>query len=74
MNVLYNSENEYQQHSQAIHSLAGQYHIKESLVREIYEKALKDLLQKARLRKYLLILVSRHVKDLLCKSGLAQPK
>jgi len=74
MNVLYHSENEYQQHSQAIHSLAGQYHIKEPLVREIYEHVLKELLLKAKFRKYLIVLVPRHVKGLLSKYKRAQTK
>jgi len=65
MFALYQNDNEYQQHSQAIHSLATEYHIKESRVREIYEGALSELLQKAKFRKFLLILVTRHVKALL---------
>ena len=70
MSILYRSKNEYQQHSNAIHSLADEYHIKESFVREIYEGVLNDFQSKAKFRKYLLILVTRHVKELLYKSKL----
>ena len=65
---LYQNDNEYQQHSQAIQSLALQYQLKESKVREIYEGVLGELLHKARFRKFLLILVTRHVKVLLNRS------
>lgn len=74
MNILYRSESDYKQHANAIHSLAEQYHIKESSVREIYEDVLNDFQSKARLKKYLLILVTRHVKELLYKSKLISKK
>jgi len=67
MFALYQNDNEYQQHAHAIHDLADQYHLKESLVREIYESVLKDLLQTARFRKYLQILTTRTAKKLLVK-------
>ena len=65
MRALYRSNNEYLQHSHAIHSLANLYHVKESLVREVYEKVLQDFVSTAKLRKYLIILVPRQVKNLL---------
>lgn len=71
MFALYENENEYQQHSHAIHSLANRYQIKEALVREIYEVILKDLLKTAKFRKYVLILATRNAKKLLCKLALS---
>lgn len=68
MHVLYRTDSEYKQHSDAIHLIADQYHINESQVREVYEKVLDDLLKTAKFRKYLLILATRHVKQLLCKT------
>lgn len=67
MRALYSSDNEYLQHSNAIHSLANQHHITESRVREIYEVILQEFKSKAKFKKYLLILVTKHVKDLLKK-------
>jgi len=64
---LYINDNEYQQHSEAIHLLADQYHINEPFVREVYEKILKDLSHKAKFRKYLIVLVARQVKEFLRK-------
>ena len=66
---LYQNDNEYQQHSHAIQSLASRYNLKESVVRRLYEGQLRKFLQKARFRKYLPVLVSRRVKDLICKSS-----
>lgn len=63
--VLYRNDNEYKQHSSAIHSLAEQYHVQEPFVREIYEETLKTLQEKAKFRKYLTILVSRQVQEML---------
>ncbi len=65
MVALYSDKNEYQQHAEAIHKLASQFHAQESQVRDLYEKILSDLLETARFKKYLLILVSRRVKDIL---------
>ncbi len=74
MYVLYHSDNEYQQHSKAILSIAEQYQLKEAVIRKIYENVLKDLQAKARLKKFLLVLVTRHVKELLHKSRRVSPK
>jgi len=68
MCALYFSDNEYQQHSQAICSLSSRHHLSEKNVRNIYEKVLKDFVDKAKFRKYLIVLVSRRVNDILRKS------
>lgn len=74
MYALYRSEKEYLQHSKAIHSIAEQYHLKEALIREIYEDELKDLQKTSRLKNFLSILVTRHVKEFLYKSKLIASK
>ena len=71
---LYINDSEYQQHSHAICALANQFHIKESLVRDIYEKTLEELVSKARFRKYLSILATRHVKNILVRNNQANLK
>ena len=62
---LYYSDKEYQQHSQAIHAIAEQYHINEDLVKELYEDELRKLKITAKLKQYLSVLVVRHVKEIL---------
>ncbi len=74
MYVLYRSEKEYQQHSKAIHSIADHYKLKEALIREIYEGELKDLQKTSRLKNFLSVLVTRHVKEFLYKSKLITSK
>lgn len=61
MDPLYGSVQEQNQHSSAIHAIALQYHMQESLVREIYEQDLKTLKSAANIKSYLSVLVSRHV-------------
>ena len=68
MYALYHNDNEYKQHAQAIHLIADQYHIKESQVRELYEAILQRLQMKAKCKKFLSVLVTRHVKEHLQKS------
>lgn len=70
MIALYHTDQEFLQHSKAIHSIADQYHLKETLIREIYEKQLKQLQITAKFKNYLSVLVTRHVKEALHKSGL----
>lgn len=65
---LYQNDNEYQQHSHAIQLIAVKYRLKESVVRRLYEKHLRALLHKAKFRKYLPVLVSRRVRDLIRES------
>ena len=67
MSVLYHTDNEYKQHSQAIHLIAIQYHLKESQVRGLYEDILEKLQMKARCKNFLSVLTTRHVHDVLRK-------
>ena len=67
MDTLYGSVQEQKQHSSAIHAIAQQYHVQESLVREIYEQDLKTLKPAAHIKSYLSVLVSRHVIERIRK-------
>lgn len=69
MSNLYQSDKEFQQHSKAIHTIADQYHIQESQIREIYETELSKLQVAAKFKQYLSVLAMRHVKEMLHKSG-----
>lgn len=69
MHPLYGSPQEQKQHSSAIHAIAQQYHIQESLVRKIYEDDLKILKPTAQIKGYLSVLVSRHVIEYI-RNGL----
>lgn len=73
MHITYNSELEHLQHSNAITSIAEQYHIKEILIRELYEDELKKLQLTAKLKNFLPVLATRHVKEMLYRSGLISP-
>jgi len=64
---LYLSDKESQQHLKEIHAIAEQYHIKEELVRGIYEDELRKLQITAKFKQYLSVLVTRHVKEILHK-------
>lgn len=74
MYALYQSDKEYQTHSKAIHSIAQQYHLNEALIREIYEGVLNDLQTTSKLKSFLSVLVTRHVKEFLHKSKLIVTK
>jgi len=65
MHIITLSDKEFKQHNRAIQSIADQFHIKEELIRDLYEKILFDLLPKAKLKKYLSVLVTKRVKELL---------
>ena len=64
---LYLSDKESRQHLKVIHAIAEQYHIREGLVRTIYEDELRKLQITAKLKQYLSVLVTRHVKEILHK-------
>ena len=67
MQALHLSNNEYRQHTSAITSIAGHYHIDEPIVREIYERELEELLHHARIKIYLSVIAMRHVKDIIIR-------
>ena len=65
MAVQYDSDEERRLHFSAIHSLADQYHLDESMIREIYENELEKLMYSARVKTYLSVLAVRQVKNQL---------
>lgn len=65
MAVQYDSDEERRLHISAIHSLADQYHLDESMIREIYENELEKLMYSARVKTYLSVLAVRQVKNQL---------
>ena len=68
--ILYRTEAEKRQHSSAIDMLARDLGIAEDSIRPFYEDELKALLEGARIRTFLSILVSRRIKEKINK-GLA---
>lgn len=68
MSTLNHSDNDYHQHNDAIHLIAEQYHINETLVRELYENVLESLQVSARCKQFLSILATRHVKEQIVKN------
>ena len=65
MAIQYDTEDERRLHFGAIHALADQYNLDESMIREIYESELEKLLDSARVKTYLSVLVVRQVKNQL---------
>ncbi|MFW2373628.1 MAG: DUF3562 domain-containing protein [Gammaproteobacteria bacterium] len=70
MHLTHHSDKEHQKHSKAITSIADQYHLNEKLIREIYEDELNKLQMSAKFSNFLPLLTTRHVKELLHKSGI----
>jgi len=71
MAIQYDNDQERKLHFNVIHSLADQYHLDESTIREIYESKLEKLMYGARIKIYLSVLAMRHVKTILHESRLA---
>ena len=65
MAIQYETDEERRVHTSAIDTLADRYHVDASIVRDIYEGRLEELMDHARVRTYLSILAARHVTDLL---------
>jgi hypothetical protein len=63
--IQYETDEERRVHTSAIDTLADRYHVDASIVRDIYEGRLEELMDHARVRTYLSILVARYVTDLL---------
>lgn len=77
MSIQYDTDEERKLHLNVIHSLADQYRLDETLIREIYESQLEKLMDSARVKTYLSVLTARYVKSLLqesrmVSSGMAQ--
>lgn len=62
---LYKNDTEQGLHAEAIRRLARELSAPENEIRGLYEIILRCLKDGARISDYLVILVSRHVKDLL---------
>lgn len=67
---LYENDVEQEQHAEAIRRLARELFIPESDIRRLYEIRLKCIKNGARIRDYLVVLVSRRVKDAVRNKGL----
>ena len=65
MTIQYATEEEQRLHTNIIYSLADQYKLDEGMIRDIYEHKLASLMDGARVKTYLPVLVTRYVKTLL---------
>ena len=65
MAIQYETDEERRVHTSAIDTLADRYHVDASIVRDLYEDRLEELMDHARVRTYLSILAARYVTDLL---------
>ena len=65
MTIQYATEEEQRLHTNIIYSLADQYKLDEGMIRDIYEHKLESLMDGARVKTYLPVLVTRYVKSLL---------
>ena len=65
MTIQYATEEEQRLHTNIIYSLADQYKLDEGMIRDIYEHKLESLMDGARVKTYLPVLVTRYVKTLL---------
>ena len=68
MTIRYDTDEERKLHSNVIHSLADQYHLDETMIRELYESRLESLMNRARVKTYLSVLTARYVKSMLMES------
>ncbi|MGD0883977.1 MAG: DUF3562 domain-containing protein [Thermodesulfovibrionales bacterium] len=62
---LYESDTDRKHHSRAIQMLARDLRIPEEEIQTLYETMLCSLRERARIKDYLAILVSRNVKDMI---------
>ena len=61
--LLYETEAERLQHLTAIHNLALDLGISEDFLKKCYEKELISLKERARVKDFLTVLVTRRIKD-----------
>lgn len=61
----YENESEQGQHFKAMHRLAEDLHLPEEDVKIVYEEVLCKIKDGAKVKDFLVILVSRNVKDLI---------
>jgi hypothetical protein len=62
---LYENDADHQQHYRAIQMLAMESGVSEEEVQALYETILGSFKEKARIKDFLAILVSRNVKDII---------
>lgn len=67
MAIQYASDEERKLHTDVIDSLADQFHLDEAMIRELYESRLESLMDVARVRIYLPVLVARYVRNFLSR-------
>lgn len=67
MAIQYVSDEERKLHTDVIDSLADQFHLDEAMIRELYESRLESLMDVARVRIYLPVLVARYVRNFLSR-------
>lgn len=67
---LYENDLEQKQHAAAIQRLSSDLGVPKEKIRTLYETELQSLKNRARIKDYLVILVSRSVKDLVRRTGL----
>jgi hypothetical protein len=65
--LLYETETEKRQHLSAIHVLSHDLGVAEDSIRPLYENKLRGLKEHARIKSFLPILVSRHIKEKINK-------
>jgi hypothetical protein len=63
--IQYETDEERRLHTSAIDMLADRYHVEASMIRDIYEGRLEQLMDRARVKTYLSILAARYVTALL---------
>jgi hypothetical protein len=66
----YDNEAEERQHSKAIQKLAGELGMPEKEIRGLYEEILCHIREDARIKDYLIVLVSRNVRDVVRRGTL----
>jgi Protein of unknown function (DUF3562) len=74
MTIQYATDEEQRLHSSIIYSLADQYKLDEEMIRDIYENKLESLMDGARVKTYLPVLVTRYVKTILSKARTREGK
>ena len=71
--TLYENEADRDLHSRAIRKLAADLNIPESEIQILYETMLRNFKEKARITEYLVVLVSRNLKDIIKRRLSRQP-
>ena len=69
----YDNETDQKMHLRAIQMLATEFSIPQEEVQELYESMLCNMKERARVKDYLVILVSRNVKDRITRGMNSQP-